>query len=263
MDSRICFIGAGNMAVALATAIRRREPQAGLCASDVRPERLELFRQRFGDARCEADNRRAAQGCEVVFLAVKPQDVDRVLPELRDLESIVVSILAGVPLRRLEAGLPRARVFRVAPNTPCLVGEMAAGFAAGARARPEDTRRVQALLSAAGTALPMREELLDAVIGLSSSGPAFVARLIEAWIAAGTALGMAPSEARVLTLATFRGTAALLQETGMSPQELVDMVSSPRGTTVAGRAVLEASDVGEVIGKTIAAAARRSEELGR
>ena len=263
MGSRIGFIGAGNMAFALATAIRRHEPQAELCAADVRPERLDLFRQRFGDADCDPDARKVAQGCEVLFLAVKPQDMDQVLAELCEVDGVVVSIAAGVPLRRLEAALSRARVFRVMPNTPCLVGEMAAGFAAGSRARPEDVRRVQALLSHAGTALPVREELLDAVTGLSGSGPAFVARLIEAWITAGIELGLTPSEARILALATFRGTAVLLQETGMGTQELVDMVSSPKGTTLAGRAVLEASDVGEVLCRTIAAAARRSEELGR
>ncbi len=251
------------MAFALATAIRRREPHVELCASDVRPERLELFRQRFGDARCEVDNCRVAEGCEVIFLAVKPQDIDPVLAELRDVDGIVVSIAAGVPLRRLESHLTRARVFRVMPNTPCLVGEMAAGFAAGTRVRPEDTRRVQALLSAAGTALPVREELLDAVTGLSGSGPAFVARLIASWIEAGRELGLPAKDARILALATFRGTAVLLQETGMSPQDLVDMVSSPNGTTLAGREVLDSSDVAEVLKATIAAAARRSKELGR
>ncbi len=261
--SGIGFIGAGNMALALAAAIRRREPRTPLAASDVRPERLELFRRRFAGARCETDNRRVAETCEVTFLAVKPQDMDRVLGEIREARGIVVSIAAGITLRRLESFLPRARVLRVMPNTPALVGEMAAGFAAGSRALPADVERVAALLAAAGTALPLPEELLDAVTAVSGSGPAFVARLIEAWIEAGVELGLPAAAARALALATFRGTAVLLQETGMSPAELVDMVSSPRGTTVAGRAVLDLSDVKEVLRRTIRAAAERSKELGK
>jgi pyrroline-5-carboxylate reductase len=121
---------------------------------------------------------------------------------------------------------------------------------------------VRDFLDAAGLAVPVEERLLDAVIGLSSSGPAFVARLMEAFIEAGRRLGMDPETARLLTLQTFRGTARLLQETGMSVQELVDMVSSPKGTTVAGRGVLEPSDVREVLACTIEAATRRAAELG-
>jgi pyrroline-5-carboxylate reductase len=261
-EHSVGFIGAGNMAFALAAAIRRREPQTELHAFDIRPERIALFRERIPGLRPEEGNRRVVERSGVTFLAVKPQDIGGVLAEIGEAEGVVVSIAAGVPLRRLEAALARARVFRVMPNTPALVGEMAAAFAAGSRARPEDEKRVEALLSAAGTALPLPEELLDAVTALSGSGPAFVARLIEAWIETGTALGLPVEAARALTLQTFRGTAALLREAGLSPQQLVDMVSSPKGTTVAGREVLEASDLKEVIRRTLQAAAGRSKELG-
>ena len=159
--------------------------------------------------------------------------------------------------------MPRARVVRVMPNTPCLVGEMAAGYAFGARVSETDRGLVRGFLGAAGTAVAVEEGLLDAVTGVSGSGPAFVARLMEAFIEAGKRLGLSAEAARELTLQTFRGTAALLQSTGMETQALVDMVSSPKGTTVAGRAVLEPSDVGEVIFRTVEAAARRAAELAR
>jgi pyrroline-5-carboxylate reductase len=157
--------------------------------------------------------------------------------------------------------MPRARVVRVAPNTPCLVAEMAAGYAYGRGVGEADKELVGRFLGAAGRAVEVEEHLLDAVIGLSSSGPAFVARLMEAFIAAGTGLGLPAGAARELTLQTFRGTARLLQDTGMGFQELVDMVSSPKGTTIAGRAVLEASDLSGVLRGTIEAAARRAGEL--
>jgi pyrroline-5-carboxylate reductase len=158
---------------------------------------------------------------------------------------------------------PTARVVRVMPNTPCLVGAMAAGYAFGSGIRPEDMGLVKRLLGAAGYATEVEESLLDCVTGLSGSGPAFVARLIEAFIEAGERLGLEPEAARNLSLQTFFGTAKLLADTGMEPGKLVEMVSSPKGTTVAGRQILEASDYAEVITDTIRAATERSKELGR
>jgi pyrroline-5-carboxylate reductase len=140
---------------------------------------------------------------------------------------------------------------------------MAAGYAFGAGIRPEDREAVEQLLGAAGYAAEVEERLLDAVTGLSGSGPAFVARLIEAFIEAGKRLGLKPEVTRNLALQTFYGTAKLLADTGMEPQQLVEMVSSPKGTTVAGRQILEASAYAEVIGETIRAATERSRELGR
>jgi pyrroline-5-carboxylate reductase len=138
---------------------------------------------------------------------------------------------------------------------------MAAGYAFGARVGETDKELVRRFLGAAGAAIEVEESLLNAVVGVSGSGPAFVARLMEAFIAAGTGLGLPAGVARELTLQTFRGTARLLQETSMGTQALVDMVSSPKGTTLAGRAVLEPSDVADVLRRTIEAAARRAGEL--
>jgi pyrroline-5-carboxylate reductase len=257
----IGFIGAGNMGFALAKAAAARFPGVEIQVIDTKAERVELFRRKLANVRAGATAAEVAAAAQLTVLAVKPQDFAVLLAELAGSPDLLVSIAAGVTLPCLEQAMPRARLVRVAPNTPCLVAEMAAGYAFGARVSEADKALVQEFLNAAGQAVEVEGRLLDAVIGLSSSGPAFVARLMEAFIAAGTSLGLPAGVARELTLQTFRGTAGLLQQTGMDIQELVDMVSSPKGTTLAGRAVLEPSDLKEVILRTIEAAARRAGEL--
>jgi pyrroline-5-carboxylate reductase len=256
------FIGGGNMGFALARAVAARFPQAPIWVRDVRPERVELFLQQLPGAREAASSAALASEAEVVVLAVKPQDLTPVLAEIRDTQALLVSICAGVPLRRLEAALPAARVVRVMPNVACLVGQMAAAYALGSRVRPGDQEVVEGLLGSVGYATPVEERLLDAVTGLSGSGPAFVARLIEAFSAAGERVGLPARVAMDLTVHTFWGTARLLAELGLEPGRLVEMVSSYRGTAVAGRKVLEGSDMAQVILATIEAATRRSAELG-
>jgi pyrroline-5-carboxylate reductase len=260
---QIGFVGGGNMGFALAKAISARFPETTIHVCDLRSERMELFLRELPQVKVAADPTEVAQAAEVLFIAVKPQDIQSVLEALQNTDRLVISIAAGVPISRIEAVCTQARVVRVMPNTPCLVGAMAAGYAFGSRIRQEDRELVQQLLSAAGYAAEVEEQLLDAVTGLSGSGPAFVARLIEAFIQSGEEQGLEPEVAGNLSIQTFLGTAKLLDDTGMQPGKLVDMVSSPKGTTVAGRVVLETSDYAEVIGRTIRAAAERSRELGR
>lgn len=263
MVRRIGILGGGNMGFALAKTITDRFPGITIYVCDVSSDRLALFEQELPDVQSVEGPRELAEASEVVFLSVKPQDIQSVLEALRNTDRLVISIAAGVPISRIEGVCSRARVVRVMPNTPCLVGAMAAGYTFGSRIRPEDRELVKQLLSAAGYAAEVEEQLLDAVTGLSGSGPAFVARLIETFIETGKGLGLEPEVARDLSLQTFLGTAKLLAETGMEPQTLVDMVSSPNGTTVAGRRILDTSDYAEVIGETIRAATERSKELGR
>ena len=151
------FIGGGNMGLALGQAFARRFPEIELFVCDLRPERVARFRESLPAARVTAEPASLAARAEVVFLAVKPQDVAPVLEAIRATDRLVVSIAAGVPLARLERALPGARVVRVMPNTPCLVGAMAAGYACGGRATAEDRRTVEALLGAAGYAAELRE----------------------------------------------------------------------------------------------------------
>ncbi|MFW6288374.1 MAG: pyrroline-5-carboxylate reductase [Spirochaetota bacterium] len=259
---RIGFIGAGNMASALAAAIAAAESDVSFTAYDVSGEALERFGSALTRFSPASDNRSVLSSSDLTFLAVKPQVIESVLPEIAETDALVVSIAAGIRVSQLESALPAARVVRVMPNTPALVGEMAAGYSPGSRAGSRDLDLVGRLLSAAGIAIEVPEELLDAVTGVSGSGPAFVARLIEAFTRAGVVEGLSHEVAYRLVLATFSGTARLLEEKGLSPEELVKMVSSPGGTTVAGRRVLESSDLERVIGRSVAAAAERSRELG-
>jgi pyrroline-5-carboxylate reductase len=251
------------MGFSLAKAISVRFSDLQIFVCDLRKERIALFERELPRVRALSNPEQVAEAAEVIFVAVKPQDIQPVLEAIRDTDRLVISIAAGVPIRRLEGTLISARVIRVMPNTPCLVGAMAAGYAFGSRIQPQDRDVVKQLLGAAGYAAEVVEGQLDAVTGLSGSGPAFVARLIEAFIEAGRGLGLDEEVARDLSVQTFLGTAKLLAETGMEPQTLVDMVSSPKGTTVAGRQVLESSGFSGVIERTIQAAAERSKELGR
>ncbi len=259
----IGFSGAGNMGLALAEAMSGRFPDYRYHVFDAAEERSSLFKQAIPQSMVHTGNRSLADAVDILFAAVKPQVIDTVLKEFAAYDGILVSIAAGITLERLQTAVPAARVVRVMPNTPCLVGKMAAGFSPAAACSEEDTACVASLLSAAGTAVRLDEELLDAVTGLSGSGPAFVARFIEGFIEAGISLGLDRKAARDLSLKTFAGTAELLAEKEYEPEELVQMVSSPGGTTVAGREVLENSDCIAIIEKTIQRAAERSKELGK
>lgn len=251
------------MAQALAKAIAERFPNVIIHASDVSPAALSKIQQEVRGVVGHDSNADLATEAEIVIVAVKPQVIDEALSPVRDRGGLFISIAAGVRLERLTQLVPNAHWIRVMPNTPGLVGQMAAGFAPGPGTSTEELEAAAALLSAAGVARQVDEDLLDAVTGLSGSGPAFVARMIEAFISAGTSLGLPQHLAADLAIQTFRGTAELLGSTGMTPDELVQMVSSPNGTTVAGRGVLETSDLAQVIKSTIHAAAARSKELGQ
>lgn len=258
---KIGFIGAGNMGFALIKAIQKAKLAKTIIASDINQERLDFVKEQT-KIDVTTDNREVIKEANIIFIAVKPQVIDSVLEGIKDTDKLIISIAAGVILERLESKLKKARVIRVMPNTPCLVGEMAAGFAVGKRCKDSDIKIVEELLNSAGKAFYLKEELLDAVTGLSGSGPAFVARLIEAFIEAGQKQGLNKDIATELTLQTFKGTAKLLQESGMTAEELVKIVSSPGGTTVAGREILEKSDYKNIIIKTIDRATKRSKELG-
>ena len=262
MAHKIGFIGSGNMAFALIKAINKAKLASSIIASDKNKERLDFVKEQ-AKVSVTDDNKEVERKSDIIFIAVKPQVIDIVLDELKDTNKLIISIAAGIPLKRLESKLKKARVVRVMPNTPCLVGEMAAGFAIGKRCKDNDIKIVEELLNSAGKAFYLKENLLDAVTGLSGSGPAFVARLVEAFIEAGQKQGLSKDISTELSIQTFKGTAKLLQESGMTPEELVNIVSSPGGTTVAGREILEKSDYKDIIIKTIEKAAKRSKELGK
>ena len=260
---KVGFIGAGKMGEALIRSMLGIEDlQLSVLASDVSAERRELVGKLVGVEATES-NLRVVDESDVVFVAVKPQNIDEVLDEIRDTDRLVISIAAGIPLRRLEAKLTEARVIRVMPNAPCLVGEMAGGFSLGVRATDEDADTLRALLKNAGIIFRLDEKHLDAVTALSGSGPAFIAYIIKSMADGAVKQGLPEDVAEQLAVQTALGTGKLLRDMKLSPEELISIVSSPGGTTVAGRQVLEESDVKDIIEKTITKAITRGRELGR
>ncbi|MBX3026453.1 pyrroline-5-carboxylate reductase [bacterium] len=266
---RIGFIGGGNMA----TAMIRGFVAAGLyradeiVVSDVdAAKRAALARRlRVGVA---ADNASVARAAPVLVLAVKPQIMADVLAELRPCltrRHLVVSIAAGWPTARLERGLGDAvRVLRVMPNTPALLGKGMAVAVRGRRATAADERLVLRLLRTVGRARAVADErLLDAVTGLSGSGPAYVYLFAEALIAGGIAAGLGAEAAHELALQTIAGAAAMLQESGDSPAALRAAVTSPNGTTLAGLTEMERLGFSAAVQAGVVAATRRAEALGR
>jgi pyrroline-5-carboxylate reductase len=263
------FLGAGRMATALArawTAAGRLSADRVL-ASDPVPSARDAFHQETGCS-VTPDNRAVAQHADLLVLAVKPQTMNALLAEVRDLverrNPLVVSIAAGVTLSQLQASLsPRTRLVRVMPNTPCLVNASASGFSAGQHASPADVALVQGLLDTVGRAFSLPEPLLDAVTGLSGSGPAFVYLVIEAMADGGVKAGLPRDVAQTLAAQTVLGAAKMVLETGRHPGALKDDVTSPAGTTIAGLHELERAAVRGAFVSAVEAASRRATELGK
>lgn len=267
---RFGFVGAGAMGEALVAGLRAAGVPAGhVRAADPDPARRKALEQGRGVA-CVPDAAPWIADCDVVVLAVKPGLVVRALAELDGVEAEVrqrplwVSIAAGIPIHALEAALPvGARVIRAMPNTPALVGAGATAFVAGAAVTDADRTYARALFESVGLAWEApSEDLLDAVTGLSGSGPAYVFVLLEALSDAGVRMGLPRAAASALATQTVLGAARLAQETGRHPADLKDQVTSPGGTTIAGLERLEAGGFRAAVHDAVAAATRRARELG-
>jgi pyrroline-5-carboxylate reductase len=266
---QVGFLGAGRMATALARAwLGAGLVRPGRCrASDPLPAAREAFAAAT-DAPAGPDNRAAVAASDLVVLAVKPQSLPALLAEVRaDVEArspMVVSVAAGVSLRQLAAGLGLScRLVRVMPNTPCLVGASASAYSPGEWATADDVALVDRLMNAVGRAFRLPEELLDAVTGLSGSGPAFVYLVIEALSDGGVRVGLPRDVATALAAQTVLGSAKMVLETGLHPGVLKDMVASPGGTTIAGLHALERAGVRGAMMDAVESATRRAAELGR
>jgi pyrroline-5-carboxylate reductase len=264
---KIGFLGAGKMASALAKGFVASKIVAAkqVIASDVFEPARAAFAKETGAAVTDS-NLEVLRFASVLVLAVKPNQVAAVLAELKPAftsKHLLVSIAAGVTIKKLEAALPSgARVIRVMPNTPALVGEGASGYALGANASSEDGKLAQQLLSAVGVAFAVKESLLDAVTGLSGSGPAYVFQIIEALSDGGVAAGLPRDVATRLAAQTLLGSAKMVLETGQHPGALKDMVTSPGGTTIEGLHELEKGRVRAALMSAVRAAANKSKELG-
>lgn len=265
----IGFVGGGNMATALIRGLIEAKIYAGaeILASDVDAAKLRQLQKKHG-IHTTTNNAELTRTCNVVVLAVKPQIIDEVLAGMRPAataEQLFLSIVAGVTTTRLENGLGgRVRVLRSMPNTPALLGKGVSVVARGRFATAADEKLGLKLLKAVGEVVAVPDEkMLDGVTGLSGSGPAYVYRFAEGMIAGGVAAGLPAAIARQLTFQTIAGAAAMLLETGETPETLRAQVTSPGGTTFAGLGELERHGFKDAIVAAIIAATRRSQELGR
>jgi pyrroline-5-carboxylate reductase len=265
---KIGFIGAGKMATALASGLIHSgfTTAKSIVASDVSELALQIFATKTGGLTTHA-NADVLQESEIIVLAVKPQHVPTALTELRTHvkpDHLLVSIAAGVTLRTLHEGLgERCRIVRVMPNSPCLVGAGASAFACGPHATNADAELVSALLSTVGIAVPVPESQIDAVTGLSGSGPAYAFQMIEALSDGGVRVGLPRDVATKLAAQTLLGAARMVLETGEHPGSLKDAVTSPGGTTIAGLHAMERGGVRAALMDAVEMATQRSVELGR
>lgn len=267
---RVGFLGAGAMGEALAGGlIAAGVARDHIIAADPEATRRDAVSRALGIATSD-DNVAVARASDVVVLAVKPALVPRVLGDLRSAlgdalaKPLWISIAAGVSIAKMERELPAgARIVRAMPNTPALVRAGATGYAANASASAADRALTQALFECAGLAWEAPDEsLLDAVTGLSGSGPAYVFVFLEALADAGVRVGIPHDVAQRLAMQTVLGAAQLARDTGIDPAQLRDRVSSPGGTTLAGLARLEAAGFRSALLDAVETATRRSKELG-
>jgi pyrroline-5-carboxylate reductase len=214
--------------------------------------------------RAAASNVEAARGAEVVLLCVKPYGIVSLVESLKDLPStLLISIAAGITLPAMEAVAGNHRVVRVMPNTPALVGKGAAAYAPGTKATEADCLLTEKLLSAVGTVTRVAEKLLNAVTGLSGSGPAYIYTVIEALADGGVMEGLTKDQALQLAAQTVAGAAEMVLQTGLHPAVLRDQVTSPGGTTIAALATLEAKGLRSALIEAVRTATKRAHELGK
>ncbi|MBV8882399.1 MAG: pyrroline-5-carboxylate reductase [Chroococcidiopsidaceae cyanobacterium CP_BM_RX_35] len=253
--------------------------------SEPQQQRRIFLEQQYG-VQVTDDNRAVAQAVQVLLLAIKPQVFSAVAQSLQDVVTtlvaqgsgegsslarrapaqelpLVISIMAGVPLNYLETAFPHLPIIRAMPNTPATVGAGMTAIALGQHTDATHETIARQLFAAVGEVVEIPETLMDAVTGLSGSGPAYVALMVEALADGGVAVGLPRAIAMQLALQTVQGTAQLLQETGMHPAELKDRVTSPGGTTIAGIAALEQAGFRSALIAAVRAAKERAEELGR
>jgi pyrroline-5-carboxylate reductase len=264
----IGFIGAGNMAEALIRGLIRGDvaPASSITASGPRQERLGGLQEQYGIV-TTGDNQAVARAADVLVLSVKPQIMERVLREIAAHirpTTLIISVAAGVDTATLELHLfEGARVVRAMPNTPALVRAGATALSAGSHATAGDLSLAKQLFDAVGLSIIVDEIHLDAVTGLSGSGPAYIFLILEALADAGVKMGLSRRNAQLLAAQTVMGSAKLLLETDEHPGRLKDMVTSPGGTAIAGLHTLEEGGLRTTLINAVETATKRARELGR
>ena len=267
-DFKMCMIGTGNMGEALvsgmlASGIARAD---NIVCTDKREARLKILAEKYG-VQVTSDNIEAIQASEIVIYAVKPQIMAAVLTETADavdMSKLVISVAAGVPLAAIESLLKKElRLIRTMPNVPALVREGATAIAGGKHILKDDIAIAKEIFDSVGETVIIQENvLMDAVTGLSGSGPAYIFLIVDALADAGVKMGLSRQDSIALATQTILGAARLLKETGSHPGALKDMVTSPGGTAIAGLHTLEQGGLRTTLINAVQAATRRSKELG-
>ncbi len=263
------IIGGGVMAEAIASRFLAAKiyPSSTVLVSEPQSQRRVFWQQQYG-VQVTSDNQTVIKTASIILLAVKPQILDQVLAQL-DLSSLIssqpliISILAGTTIEKLESVFVECPVIRVMPNTPATVGAGMSAIASGEKVNSIHTKTTKKIFQAVGQVVEVPESMMDAVTGLSGSGPAYVALMIEALADGGVAVGLPRAIALQLAIQTVLGTATLLRESGLHPAELKDRVSSPGGTTIAGVAALEKAGFRAAAIEAVKASYNRSQELGK
>jgi len=267
-DKTISIIGTGNMGEALVSGLiasGSADPQNIMC-TDIREDHLESVKAKYQVA-ATANNLDAVKASEIIIYAVKPQIIAAVLRETAselDMSKLVVSIAAGVPLAAIESLLnKKLRLIRVMPNIAAFVKESATVVAAGKNASQDDVELAMAIFDSMGQTIFLKENILmDAITGLSGSGPAYIFLIVDALADAGVKMGLSRKDALFLSIQTVLGSAKLLMETQEHPGRLKDMVTSPGGTAIAGIHTLEKGGLRTTLINAVEVATQRSRELG-
>ena len=274
MSIKLGIIGGGVMGEALLSRLIAQQLYRpdDVLVSDPQAHRRDFLVQKYG-VQVTSDNRAVAAASDVLLLAIKPQVFEAVAADLTEDDGkhqptnkqlpVVVSILAGVSLSQLEAAFGRQPVIRAMPNTPATVGAGITAIASGKAVTPTQMKQATAIFQAVGEVVEVPEGLMDAVTGLSGSGPAYVAIMIEALADGGVAAGLPRAIASKLALSTVLGTAQLLQKSELHPAQLKDQVTSPGGTTIAGITQLERAGFRSALIEAVQAATQRSQQLGQ
>lgn len=267
LEKRIAFIGAGSMTEALVTGLLKSQLSRGqdMTVTDILPARRDHMQATYG-VRVSANNQEAAGWAQILVLSVEPEDLDSVVDEVRprlNEDALVISVAAGYPIARLAVHLkPDMRTVRAMPNTPSsiLAGVTALTFSRHSTKADQET--ASAIFEAVGHVVVVDEALMDAVTGLSGSGPAYVYLIIEALADGGVRMGLPRQVSELLAAQTVLGSARMLLESGEHPGRLKDRVASPGGTTIAGIERLEEGQFRATLISAVEAATRRARELG-
>ena len=267
MSIKIGFIGAGNMAEALMKGIISK----GLYKADeiIASEIYEARRQQISKSlgvKCVEDGKEVVKNAKFIVIAVKPQQIDGVLSDLKGVftkEHTLMSIAAGVTISAIKSYVPDVKIIRVMPNQPCMVLASASAFSCGPGVKDKEKALVKDVLDAVGISIEIKEELLDAVTGLSGSGPAYAYMVIEGLADGGVLMGLPRDVSIKLAAQTLLGAAKTILETGEHPGKMKDIVCSPGGTTIEAVRVLEDYNIRAAMTSAVEASAKRSKELGQ